>query len=235
MSEEVELMLLADVRSLESEVGRMAKRLAEATVKLVSLKAERDTLVHMLVSEFGWSDTSYLHAAMHVENAIRNLRADARAARAERDELHKELEQLHRLAPTGTYTLNVAHEEEIQRLTKERDEARANYAFMVERAANEKLDGYRELGARAAAAENERDDAKAKAAEYERDWYAAKSEFGTAMAKMREALRAAEKRELEALAELDEARAALQRVVEYDSDPDQSWSDLMSWCREALK
>jgi len=51
---------------------------------------------------------------------------------------------------------------------------------------------------------------------------------------LREALRAAEKRELEALAELDEARAALQRVVEYDSDPDQSWSDLMSWCRGAL-
>jgi hypothetical protein len=93
MSEEVEQMPLADVRSLESEVGRMAKRLAEATVKHVSLAAEhkracreRDTLVRMLASEFDWSDTSYLHAMMHVENAIRNLRADARAAQAERDE-----------------------------------------------------------------------------------------------------------------------------------------------------
>jgi hypothetical protein len=38
-----------------------------------------------------------------------------------------------------------------------RDEANANYCFMVQRAADEKLDGYRELGARAAAAENERD------------------------------------------------------------------------------
>jgi len=103
-------------------------------------------------------------------------------------------------------------ESEIRRITKQRDEARANYAFMVERAADEKLDGYRELGARCAAAENERDAAQAKAVDYERDWYAAKSEFGAAMAKMREALRAAEKRELEALAELDEAKAEITRL-----------------------
>lgn len=43
-------------------------------------------------------------------------------------------------------------------LRQERDKARADYQFMVDRAINEKLDGYRELGARAAAAENERDD-----------------------------------------------------------------------------
>ena len=55
-------------------------------------------------------------------------------------------------------------------------------------------------------------EAQAKAAGFERDWYAAKSEFGTAMAKIREALRAAEKRELEALAELDEAKAEITRL-----------------------
>lgn len=38
------------------------------------------------------------------------------------------------------------------------DEARANYRFMVERAADSKLDGYRELGQRAAEAENQRDE-----------------------------------------------------------------------------
>jgi hypothetical protein len=37
------------------------------------------------------------------------------------------------------------------------EKAEANYAFMVERAANQHLDGYRELGARAATAENEAD------------------------------------------------------------------------------
>lgn len=38
-------------------------------------------------------------------------------------------------------------------VTRERDEARANYRFMVERAADEKLDGYRELASRLERAE----------------------------------------------------------------------------------
>lgn len=62
------------------------------------------------------------------------------AMAVERDRKRDELERLRRLVPTGTYTLNVAHEEEIQRLkdagevlvrslelmTKERDEALAD-------------------------------------------------------------------------------------------------------------
>jgi len=40
------------------------------------------------------------------------------------------------------------------RLAAERDEAQKNYKFMVDRAINEKLDGYRELGRKAADAEN---------------------------------------------------------------------------------
>lgn len=43
--------------------------------------------------------------------------------------------------------------QELERVTSERDEAQANYQFMVQRAADEKLDGYRELGARVAKAE----------------------------------------------------------------------------------
>lgn len=45
------------------------------------------------------------------------------------------------------------------------EEAEANYAFMVKRAADEKLPGYRELGARCANLERERDEARAKLAE----------------------------------------------------------------------
>ena len=45
-------------------------------------------------------------------------------------------------------------------LTVARDKALADYRFMVERAADEKLDGYRELAARAAAAENARDESE---------------------------------------------------------------------------
>lgn len=47
-----------------------------------------------------------------------------------------------------------------KRLREERDEARGHYRWMVEHAADQKLDGYRELGARAAAAEDERDAAR---------------------------------------------------------------------------
>jgi hypothetical protein len=48
----------------------------------------------------------------------------------------------------------------LQNTERERDEARANYAFMVERAINEKLDGYRELGSKCAELERERDTAR---------------------------------------------------------------------------
>lgn len=39
--------------------------------------AQRDALVDMLVKLFDWEDTSYVHAMLHVENAVNNLRADA--------------------------------------------------------------------------------------------------------------------------------------------------------------
>lgn len=55
----------------------------------------------------------------------------------------------------------------VAELEAECDRARANYQFMVERAADEKLDGYRELGARAAAAENECDRLRARLATLE--------------------------------------------------------------------
>lgn len=52
---------------------------------------------------------------------------------------------------------------DVARLTAERDEARTGLQWMVERAADGggKLDGYRELGAKVAAAETERDQARA--------------------------------------------------------------------------
>jgi hypothetical protein len=53
------------------------------------------------------------------------------------------------------------YEATMETLHEERDEARANFRWMVEHAADEKLDGYRELGAKAAKAEQERDDARA--------------------------------------------------------------------------
>ncbi len=50
--------------------------------------------------------------------------------------------------------------EALEELRAQRDKAQANYQFMVDRAANEKLDGYRELGAKCAELERERDEAR---------------------------------------------------------------------------
>jgi hypothetical protein len=52
----------------------------------------------------------------------------------------------------------------IAALKSRAEEAEDNYRFMVERACDEKLDGYRELGARAAEAENNSDDLRAQLA-----------------------------------------------------------------------
>ena len=43
--------------------------------ELVRRTKERDDLVALLVGLFGWTDTSYLHAVLHVANAVHNLRA----------------------------------------------------------------------------------------------------------------------------------------------------------------
>lgn len=45
----------------------------------------------------------------------------------------------------------------VRQVIAERDKAKANYQFMVDRAINEKLDGYRELASKCAVLENERD------------------------------------------------------------------------------
>ena len=203
MSEEVELMLLADVRSLESEVGRTAKRLAEATQRAESAElgcdiaykreptqAEGDAHEYeqhesmgpvrktgeCFVSMGGWTGNRCRLCSRWVWGGP--TACERCVAREERDALREELARLHRLAPTGTYTVSLPHEQEIQRLQSQLEKESA-----------------------------ERHNALIKAEAHERDWYAAKSEFGTAMAKMREALRAAEKRELQALAELNEREA----------------------------
>lgn len=67
----------------------------------------------------------------------------------------------------------------------------------------------RDLEAQLAAAKGERDKATAKADAHERDWYAAKAEFGDAMAAQRERLRASESAHAETRRELDEARTLL--------------------------
>ncbi len=54
---------------------------------------------------------------------------------------------------------------EAEKLRADLEKAQANYRFMVERAADQKLDGYRELGARLASSEQSRDELRAQLAE----------------------------------------------------------------------
>lgn len=85
--------------------------------------------------------------------------ADA-PARTNAVRLHREVERV--AALTGVQRGET--EQPFAWLERAVGEIQANYRFMVERAADEKLDGYRELGQRAADAERERDEARAEVA-----------------------------------------------------------------------
>ena len=83
------------------------------------------------------------------------------------------------------------------RILAEKMALKAHFILIAQACGNEDPDtAHHAVRARVA----ERDAAVAKAAAYERDWYDAKSEFGTATAKLRERVRVVER-------ERDEARA----------------------------
>ena len=88
---------------------------------------------------------------------------DHAAACEQNNRLRAKLAEAHVEIAEQARLLSMSAERETRLLAKlaecerERDVARANYQFMVDRAANEKLDGYRELGQRAADAENRAD------------------------------------------------------------------------------
>jgi hypothetical protein len=63
------------------------------------------------------------------------------------------LAEQHRANTAITSLADEERAETIERLTRERNTAEANYQFMVNRAVEQTLDGYRELGQRAADAE----------------------------------------------------------------------------------
>ncbi len=68
--------------------------------------------------------------------------ARAEKAEKERDELRAEVERLQSWTPIGTYSLDVQHEEERLRITKERDLARAEGSRLREALAKISLDEY---------------------------------------------------------------------------------------------
>lgn len=72
----------------------------------------------------------------------------------------EDIEQLRACIRDGWTLLSARTQEAVAALFGRLTRAEANYRFMVERAADQRLDGYRELGQRAAAAETERDMAR---------------------------------------------------------------------------
>lgn len=64
--------LLAELDEARREVERSG-----------AMRFVADDLVRRLVALFGWEDATPIHAALHVENAVNNLRADLAVARSE--------------------------------------------------------------------------------------------------------------------------------------------------------
>jgi len=134
----------------------------EENPQVVAVTREDGTVQTPGLSRFAQPHADFIAAA---RTAVPLLVKALRKARAERDEARRERDKARDCGQDVVCAIAPGCQrhwaERARELLRERDEARANYAFVVERAANVQLDGYRELGARAAAAENERDEARA--------------------------------------------------------------------------
>ena len=84
-------------------------------LELENVTKERDeALCLAYIGEHRFPDLSW---KARCEEVVQDLRR----AERERDQLREELLRLHRLAPTGTYTVSLPHEQEIQALRASRD------------------------------------------------------------------------------------------------------------------
>ena len=160
------LGMFAEIFGEASVVEMMRTAFKEQPAEIEKLRAERD--------EARGEAVAHNAAATQYEADIASLRAEVAAAEDRAEKAERERDEWCRQC-------NLASEAQADALNdasvarRERDEARANYAFMVERAADQRLDGYRELGAKAAAAEE-----RAEKAERERD--EARAEVATLLA-----------------------------------------------------
>lgn len=73
--------LLLDISDERGHTNSYIRLLHAAEKQRDDVTAQRDALVAQLAALFDWSDKSYLHATLHIENAVRNLRADLAVAR----------------------------------------------------------------------------------------------------------------------------------------------------------
>lgn len=89
--------LLAELDEARREVERSG-----------AMRFVADDLVRRLVALFGWEDATPIHAALHVENAVLNLRADLAVARSEARRATEKHDRLHERL-MGIERANVDH------------------------------------------------------------------------------------------------------------------------------
>jgi chromosome segregation ATPase len=123
----------------EASVAFLANTPNEVRAVVDDLRRERDDCKTKLDAELpaAWREdleslNRITEAALQRCDELRSLADSAAAeqglaqrrmmqAQAERHQLREELARLHRLAPTGTYTVSLPHEQEIQALRDSRD------------------------------------------------------------------------------------------------------------------
>lgn len=120
---------------------------------------------------------------------------------------------------------------EIERLTSERDEARANYQYMLERAADQRMAGYRDLAIRVANAENERDRWVAEASRLRQELTAIVAGRDAALASYRRGLIDLDRRRVETLDDLRSFKERCVEVCEIYADRDPSLRELVDRIR----
>lgn len=146
-------------------------------------------------------------------------RNEARAEVARREREHSALLETAQKALASTEAERDEARTEVERL-------KAHFILIAQACGNEDPDtAHHAVRARVA----ERDAAVAKAAAYERDWYDAKSEFGTATAKLRERVRVVERERDEARKEAERT----QRLLDHATQSNPGTSTLVMLMNEA--
>lgn len=75
-------------RSEACEARETEKRMNDHLWRAVErINFEKNTLMRELTELFGWDDKTWLHAVLHVRNAVLNLRADLAVLREENQNL----------------------------------------------------------------------------------------------------------------------------------------------------
>jgi len=91
-----ELKQAREALALKELSDHSAREAIRSELIMAGIEADKQltSLVTTLVGLFGWEDTSFLHALMHVENAVLNERADRAVVEQALEQTVKALENV---------------------------------------------------------------------------------------------------------------------------------------------